>query len=163
MDKVCSRCKETKEFSQFYKKKHQKSGFSSECKSCYLTWMHANKNNNPNFEGSKTCSECNEIKPKSKFHRQNQSQDGLKNTCKDCINLERRYTRYGLSKEEYDSILKQQDYKCAICRYDKRLDVDHCHSTGKVRGILCNGCNTAIGKLGDTLEGIQRAINYLSI
>jgi hypothetical protein len=39
--------------------------------------------------------------------------------------------------------------------------VDHCHETGKIRGLLCHSCNTGIGKLGDNLEGLQKAVSYL--
>lgn len=40
--------------------------------------------------------------------------------------------------------------------------VDHCHDTGRVRGMLCHGCNTALGKLGDNVAGLRRALEYLT-
>lgn len=59
--------------------------------------------------------------------------------------------------------------RCAIC--DKKLEskektriefnADHCHATGKLRGLLCKCCNTSLGKLGDNIEGLQKAMNYL--
>jgi hypothetical protein len=161
MDKICSRCDQKKHLSLFYKKKHQKSGFSSECKECYLKWMHSNKNNTPNFEGSKICIECDLVKPNTEFHRQNQSQDGLKNTCKTCVNKTRRYSRYCITEDQYNTLLQKQNNKCAICEKSKRLDIDHCHQTNKVRGILCNDCNTSLGKFGDNINGVQKVINYL--
>ena len=57
-----------------------------------------------------------------------------------------------------------QDGKCAICsnpQENRRLAVDHCHKTGKVRGLLCQGCNTGIGGLKDDTERIKKAIDYL--
>ena len=72
---------------------------------------------------------------------------------------------YGITVQEYDKMLKKQKGKCAICgkKPDKiRLAVDHCHRTGKVRGLLCNSCNLGIGKLGDTIDRLKKVINYLS-
>lgn len=75
---------------------------------------------------------------------------------------------YGITLEEYNNILKKQDYKCAICGMEEKDDkflskftVDHCHRTGKVRGITCGNCNISIGKLGDSSEMIYRAYLYL--
>lgn len=72
---------------------------------------------------------------------------------------------YGLTGEQYSEMLGRQRGCCAICREpppaNKRLSVDHCHATGTVRGLLCTNCNLGIGKLGDTAEAIERALNYL--
>lgn len=76
-----------------------------------------------------------------------------------------RFRRYGLTFEGYIQMLKGQRYRCAICRSKpeggRRLAIDHCHRTGRVRGLLCDLCNTALGKLGDTVEGVTRALKYL--
>jgi hypothetical protein len=75
--------------------------------------------------------------------------------------------RYGLTPDDYDRMLQEQAGTCALCsrtpeqeRY-KRLNIDHCHDTGRVRGLLCTPCNHAIGVLGDTAEHIRRAVAYL--
>jgi hypothetical protein len=74
---------------------------------------------------------------------------------------------YGLEKNEYDSLLEYQEHKCYICGTPEEqcskgtLNVDHCHSTGKVRGLLCLNCNTAIGHFREDPELLQRAIEYL--
>ena len=52
--------------------------------------------------------------------------------------------------------------KCEVCGREARLVYDHNHETGFVRGRLCGGCNTAIGMLGDSIEGLQRAVTYLA-
>lgn len=68
---------------------------------------------------------------------------------------------YGLSLTDYDDLLQAQNGLCALgCGKEARV-VDHCHETGKVRGLLCTGCNTTIGKMGDTIEKVQRIIMYL--
>lgn len=69
--------------------------------------------------------------------------------------------RYGLLPDEYNAMMEAQDGLCAICQKRPAKYVDHCHETGKVRGILCPGCNTAIGQFEDDLDIINRAIHYL--
>jgi|SRR6266576_5149635 len=72
------------------------------------------------------------------------------------------------SKEEFYRLLAVQGGKCAICGYskrtakDKRLSVDHDHATGKVRGLLCSQCNTAIGMLRESLALLGAAAVYLA-
>ena len=76
-----------------------------------------------------------------------------------------RMRRYGLSAADFDARLAQQGGRCAICGATQSggngWHVDHCHATGALRGILCMRCNTSIGKLGDTSEGVMRAVRYL--
>ena len=74
--------------------------------------------------------------------------------------------RYGISEQDYDAILESQDGVCAICGRAERakrlsLAVDHDHETGQIRGLLCNSCNTALGKFQDDPEVIESAIRYL--
>lgn len=80
----------------------------------------------------------------------------------------RRHTlkKYGLTEDTYAELLEQQGGVCAICsrpeqESDRLLSVDHCHKTGAVRGLLCNPCNRAIGQLGDNLELLSKAHDYL--
>ena len=72
--------------------------------------------------------------------------------------------KYGLTQEHYDALLLEQGGKCALCdkpSTDPRLNVDHCHESGRVRGLLCWKHNSALGMLGDDEEGLMRAIQYL--
>jgi Recombination endonuclease VII len=70
---------------------------------------------------------------------------------------------YGISPAEYDALLAKQGGTCAICRKRPkgRLCVDHCHLTGTVRGLLCNGCNSALGWLKDDQASLVAALAYL--
>ena len=70
-------------------------------------------------------------------------------------------TRYGISIEEWDRMAAEQGGRCAICRREKIRHTDHCHATGKVRGLLCHGCNLGLGGFRDSQEALIRAINYL--
>jgi hypothetical protein len=75
-------------------------------------------------------------------------------------------THYGLTTADYQRMLDGQDGACAICRIppaeNVNLAVDHCHETGIVRGLLCDGCNQAIGRLGDNAASVNRAVRYLA-
>jgi len=78
-----------------------------------------------------------------------------------------RVRKYGITGIEYEKLMNNQNNKCAICGkepngYYKRLGVDHDHVTGKVRGLLCPNCNTAVGLLKDDIVILSRAIDYLS-
>ena len=69
---------------------------------------------------------------------------------------------YGITEDDYNRFLVRQEYKCGICGREKeKLHVDHNHKTGKVRGLLCNKCNLAIGQFGDDIQTLQKAIFYL--
>lgn len=72
--------------------------------------------------------------------------------------------RYGISQEQYDEMLRRQGGVCAICEQPPikhRLDVDHDHESGRVRGLLCRDCNLGVGKLKESLEILARAARYL--
>jgi hypothetical protein len=74
---------------------------------------------------------------------------------------------YGLSVEDYNSMLKIQKYKCATCGIlDKdtqmgKLFVDHCHKTGSIRGLLCSKCNSALGLVNENIEILTNLISYI--
>jgi hypothetical protein len=75
--------------------------------------------------------------------------------------------QYGITLAEYNTMLEAQDYKCAICGNEdevegRRLAIDHCHTTGKVRGLLCGKCNRGLGLFYDNEELLQSAIKYLN-
>jgi hypothetical protein len=71
--------------------------------------------------------------------------------------------KYGLTLEEYETMRVEQDGKCAICESGTlQLVVDHCHKTGRVRGLLCVSCNASLGLLRDDPEVILRAAQYLN-
>jgi len=74
--------------------------------------------------------------------------------------------KYGISIKEFDELFMSQGFVCALCEKsipDKRhRHVDHCHSTGRVRGILCFNCNKSLGMLGDTPRSLEKALAYLN-
>lgn len=66
-----------------------------------------------------------------------------------------------ISVEERDALLASQDGLCALCRKRQAKCLDHCHQNGHIRGMLCRGCNAALGALGDTPEALYRAYLYV--
>ena len=79
--------------------------------------------------------------------------------------------RYNITPQEYETKLASQDYKCAICNKDANdnirrgkvepLYIDHCHTTKKLRDLLCHQCNSGLGQFKDNTEILQKAIDYL--
>lgn len=77
-----------------------------------------------------------------------------------------RLKRYGLTEETYFTILQTQNFVCKICGVpeanpDDNLSVDHCHRTGRVRGLLCKACNSMLGQADDNPTILLKAIQYL--
>ena len=78
-------------------------------------------------------------------------------------------SKYGVSELEYKTMLEQSNYCCDICgskqiqnpKNKDKLCIDHCHTTGKTRGLLCRGCNLAIGYFKDDTTVIENSIKYI--
>lgn len=78
-------------------------------------------------------------------------------------------TTYGITLDDYNNMLKEQNFKCKICNREheesppnRRLHIDHCHRTGRVRALLCQHCNNGIGSFKDDISIINKAISYLN-
>lgn len=85
------------------------------------------------------------------------------------MNLTRRkyhlWTNYRITVEQYDTMFTRQKGVCALCHRppkSRRLDVDHCHKTGRVRGLLCWWCNKKLAIARHTPEVLRRAVKYLT-
>jgi len=142
VEKVCSGCGESKSLDEFHKNSKSLDERQSACKSCQIErnqkWSAANKD----------------------YKKQRDRQ--WYTTNKDQINSRRRTLRYGLTEDQYQSMIRDQAGCCGICnQLTETLVVDHCHNTGDVRGLLCNRCNINLGGLGDTIESVRAALRYL--
>jgi hypothetical protein len=137
----------------------------------------------------KRCSKCGLDKEASNFNSRSNGIRNRLSRCRDCKNAYdkswreknpryeiERYSRtrtqsrekhlvrkYGVSLAIYDAMLTRQGGRCAVCGklQDKAFDVDHCHSTGNVRGLLCTNCNRMIGHSGDSPWRLRYAADYL--
>lgn len=137
----------------------------------------------------KVCSACNESRPIEHFGLCTGYKDGRRGQCTTCrAAANRKYQRapsqprkakpeqtrrsklrlrYGLTESAFAEMLAAQGGGCAICgshqaggRYGV-FHVDHCHDSGRVRGILCHLCNTTLGSLGDSLDAVNKFVRYL--
>lgn len=110
----------------------------------------------------KYCPKCRKTKPAEMFNVDRQRSDGRCGYCKACRVTYRaslgsnEYSRtwhlkkkYGITPEQRKSTAEAQNNLCAACGERRPLVVDHCHKTGRVRGLLCSQCNRALGFLGD--------------
>lgn len=122
----------------------------------------------------KWCGRCKRNRPKSDFAKNRAKKDGLQERCTPCrkehhstperqraVRDKHFQYNYGITLEERDKMAKAQKNKCKICNKKRPLVVDHCHATGRIRGLLCQNCNRGIGLLGDSLENITAARDYL--
>ena len=128
----------------------------------------------------KKCSYCKTEKPFIEFNLDRNTKTGYSYSCKQCRSAHgKRYVKnnpnavkathlrkYGLTFDEYNTRLSEQNSKCDICKEDldlgKHTCVDHCHTTGKTRGILCRKCNTVLGQAKDSTDILKSAILYLN-
>ena len=112
----------------------------------------------------KKCSTCQTELPLESFYKNRRQKDGLGNNCRDCMKDHARRNKYGLTPTEYEAMKAKCQNRCEICGASpghRELDIDHCHTTGEVRGLLCPLCNKAIGLLGDDPSLLEAAIAYL--
>ncbi len=183
--KTCSRCKIEKEISCFSKARGIKSGLASWCKEC--TSIVAKNKRKPitearliakakfrSVEGYRTCTKCNIEQPITEFRRCGSPKNMRRSDCKTCTDrLNKPYKRkkhlkekYNLSLEDYETMVLNQNNLCAICgnpepHIGASLAVDHNHTTGKVRQLLCSHCNLLLGHAKDSIDILKAAIQYL--
>ncbi len=172
-EKRCVRCGETKPHSAFASNRAMRDGLQVYCRPCVADYHQERqkaKGRNvrprvPAPEGHKYCRRCGEVKPHSAWDRNKTASDGLSTRCKTCRAAEGRAGHlkrsYGMTEAQRDEMIAAQGGLCLICLKAPAVHVDHCHATGKVRGVLCFNCNLAIGKLGEDPDTLRRAISYL--
>jgi hypothetical protein len=117
---------------------------------------------------TKTCPACCDEKPLSEFVRGSKtSWFGRGSYCKACHAAKVRASKYGQTADQLDEMLRMQGGRCAICRRqrkagEKEFAVDHDHSTGEIRGVLCGECNAALGLFQDNISILLEAVKYLA-
>jgi len=139
----------------------------------------------------KFCPKCKTSKPKSEYHSNKRNGDGLQGYCIECFGeinrnyvkkykplvqeRQKRYfknnreliedkriqSRHGITASERGEILRRQNGLCAICKSKPAIHIDHDHVTNKVRGLLCNNCNTGLGMFHDNISFMATGIKYL--
>lgn len=175
----------SKHFQAFARNSRTRDGYGPCCKPCRKT-----KYGDPavrrgravvrHFDGTQQCRLCGQDRPVTDFHWRS-DQGKYRSECKPCKGGRDRAawptkqparrdqllrSKYGISADEFDETLAAQGGGCRICGRDsnpdsKSLAVDHCHTTGRVRGILCGPCNKALGLMSDNPELLRLAADYL--
>ena len=121
--------------------------------------------------GEWQCSDCKVKKPFSDFFCAPTCIGGYSRQCRQCNRSKYQIRKYKVTEKRYNQMLLEQDYKCACCGKSikeritgqgrKSICVDHDHETEQVRGLICGLCNSGIGALGDNIQGVRNALNYL--
>jgi hypothetical protein len=165
--KKCNQCNRRKSFDKFYKRHDSPDGHQYKCKDCIAGYLGA-RNYEAKYDHIKlTCSTCKIEKSKYDFYPDKRQSTGFRPQCKDCNRNTVLKKKFGITLQQYEDMLQSQNFGCAICQLqwsrsmDIRFHVDHNHSTGTVRGILCSNCNTALGLLKENESIFHRALQYL--
>ena len=152
--KICFSCKTEKPFTEFHKAANTKSGYHCYCKPCVKEknrqWAIDNKE-----QQALSC---------SNWYKKNKKRANLNAT-------RWHYKKYyGISYEEFLALAQTQKNQCKLCNVDLTFDstkaktravLDHCHTTGKIRGVLCNKCNIGLGTFNDDIMLLKAAMIYL--
>jgi hypothetical protein len=171
--KRCTKCQQSLPLSEFFRTNTEIRGRVARCRSCQVASRKAwnDKNRAAFLRGElqalteARCSCCKETLPASHFSKNHGEKGGLQNVCLLCA----RMRKYGLTKQEYFTLLESQGNQCAICRDEFNAEakwrgspaVDHDHETGAVRGLLCLHCNTALGMVNDNQDVLRGMLRYL--
>lgn len=156
--KLCRKCGLFKCLDQFGLDKNKADGLRTHCKECnsreYKKWYY--KDTERSKLVSKEWRDKNQDKRKEMWNKYRTRDKELK-----------LLKMYGITFDQYLLMLESQAFQCKICLVDletispKHIHVDHCHTTNKVRGILCNLCNTSIGMAREDIEILENMIKYL--
>lgn len=175
-DKICSRCNLSKPEDDFpnLKSKGTKGQVyrfkGGVCKKCYHRARYIRTKLNPELwkkwseKMRRRDKKKREMYPEKVKARQKAYEKRLKD--QDLYKDTWLKAKYGISQIDYDNMFKAQEGSCVICKkaqteFDKPFQVDHCHSTGRVRGLLCFRCNAGLGHFVDSVESLKSAISYL--
>ena len=113
------------------------------------------------------CAKCKILKPSSDFFKRSDRKKKITSRCKSCIVIEntiyKRIMVFNITELEYSEMAKYGCHSCGKTEEEnkRKLSVDHDHSTGKVRGILCTNCNLILGRANDSIGLLKNLIYYL--
>ncbi len=149
--KICIHCNIEKNLDEFHKASQNKDGKENRCRSCILKMKSKNYFKNHEINREKARLKALEFRKNNKGY---QRKYDLKRI-------------YGITLEDYNAMLFEQNNCCKICKSpnaggkNKIFYVDHCHKNGNIRGLLCTGCNLALGGFRDNIDTLYQAIDYL--
>jgi len=159
--KVCTKCGEDKTVENFYYVVGNKDHLHSWCKPCVNEYNKTSYKNNRD-KRLETHNSWYKINREEILIRRNANYDPAKEREASLKRL------YGITLEDYKKLFQEQKGVCAICKEYKvtnksdKLYVDHNHTTGNVRGLLCHFCNQGLGNFEDNINLLQSSIDYLN-
>ncbi|MFF4119886.1 endonuclease VII domain-containing protein [Streptomyces sp. NPDC001714] len=175
--KHCRRCERDLPPAAFARDKNRCDGLQVYCRECVAEYSAAHYRRRREAVGKtvrekvdvpaghKRCPQCEVVKPHSEWERNKTSTDGWASYCRACRAERNRVSyfkrKYGLTEVERDALIASQRGVCCICLSAPAAHVDHCHETGRVRGVLCFSCNAALGQFKDQPDVIRRAAAYV--
>jgi hypothetical protein len=168
IQKQCVTCDRTLPLSEFFANARGRYGRHSLCKPCMNTHSKAKiasyrARGASRVPASKLCGMCQQTWPASGFGHSASTSDGLRTYCKQCDRVVRRSNKYGLSRDRVLEMLKQSNCEACGAHLPTTSDrhVDHRHSDGAVRGVLCEPCNTTLGKCRENPAILMGMCDYL--
>jgi len=154
--RLCKCCNKTYPFTEefFTKDKNKRYGLRTQCRNCIK------EKNRIRYKENKTDENfIKKVKSLNKYKREWARANPNKER-----NARLKYV-FNITLEEYNIMLQKQEGVCAICEKEcitgKNLCVDHNHTSGKIRGLLCDRCNNGLGRFDDDIELLKKAIKYL--
>lgn len=161
--KLCARCGETKQVEEFPERKGRKDGRHPYCRPCEQQYHREYRKKNREALNKKRAAYHRRRYAENPEYYRNRIKSDDPAVKKRREEYMRRF-RYGLEPEDFNRMVAEQNGLCAICGGPpgkKGLVVDHCHTTGEVRALLCMQCNIGLGSFKDDLEVMATAIAYL--
>jgi hypothetical protein len=164
--KVCRVCGKRKPVDEFYRASGCVDGRRGDCRSCFQAAARDRKEANPELKqvARERTQRWREDNPEryAENLRRFKASGGMKKS----LRKWHLRTKYGITPEQYDEMLERQGGGCAICGKppgDIALHVDHCHETGRVRGLLCFSCNAGLGQFRHDPDLLGRALEYAAV
>ena len=158
--KICTNCKIVKSVRDFFRHKQGKYGVSSCCRTCLSLIARQRKEGTFEPRVIQTPEERKETSRAGSRRRYAENPNKHKAIARKVL--------YKISQEEYETMCITQAGQCKICKGNSTrlsgiLDIDHCHETGRVRGLLCHRCNLLLGAVRDSADLLRSAANYLEV
>lgn len=151
--KYCSKCQTEKTLDFFFKDKSRKDGYALICKVCRLAHLKIKRETDAEFH-----KKCKERSAAYRKRFPEQTRNSIRNAT---LKL-----KYGITSLQYNEMFSAQGNCCKVCKRTESkgygtFHVDHCHTTGKIRGILCQPCNVTLGKMEESPEKLRALANYI--
>ena len=160
--KRCTKCDMVKPLTDFYRASGTRDGHRSDCKPCNLAAQRRRYEADPDAAKARVKRWQQENSERLNAYRRDRRTEPEVKRADRAGHLKR---KYGITIEQYETLLAEQGGGCAICgrkpRPDISLHVDHDHRTGQLRGILCFRCNNALGDFDDDAGLLQQALGYV--